>query len=130
MLGDDAAEGLGDHDADLVPLVDGEDVENTVECSRGVSGVEGGEDEVTGFCGGEGERDCLKVTHFTHHDDVGVFPEGTTEGAWEGLGMFTNFALVDVAATGFEDILDGILEGEDVVHAVAVDEVHEGGHGR
>ena len=49
LLGDDAAEGFADHDADLVALIGGEDVEDAIEGSGGVTGVEGAEHEVPGF---------------------------------------------------------------------------------
>jgi hypothetical protein len=40
-----------------------------------------------------------------------------------------DLALVDVAALGFEDVFDRVLEGENVVLAVAVDEIDERGEG-
>ena len=119
LLGEDAAQGFGDHDADLVALVGGEDVEHAVEGARGVAGVEGAEHQVAGFRGGEGELDGFQVAHFTDHDDVGVFAQGAAQGFGEGFGVGVDLALVDVAAFGFEDVFDGVLEGEDVVLAVA-----------
>ena len=43
--------------------------------------------------------------------------------------MFVDLALVDVAAFGFEDVFNRVFEGENVVLAVAVDEIDEGGEG-
>ena len=43
--------------------------------------------------------------------------------------MGVNLALVDVALLGVEDEFDGVFESEDVVFAVLVDEVDEGGEG-
>lgn len=129
LLGDDSSEGFGDHDADLVALVEGEDVEDAVEGAGGVAGVEGPEDEVPGFGGGDGELDRFEVPHFSHDDDVGVFAEGGAEGAGEGLGMEADFAVSDVAALGGVHEFDGVFEGEDVVVAVFIDMVNHGGHG-
>ena len=74
LLADDAAQGFAYHDADLVLLIDRKNVEQAVEGAGGVAGVQGAEDEVAGFRGGDGERDGLKVAHFADHDDVGIFP--------------------------------------------------------
>ena len=79
LLGDDATEGLRDHDSNLTALVDGEHVEDSVEGSGGVAGVQGGEDEVSGLRCGEGEGGGLDIAHFTDYDDVGVFPEGASQ---------------------------------------------------
>ncbi len=49
LLGDDATEGFADHDADLVALICGENVEHAVEGTGGVSGVECTEHEVPCF---------------------------------------------------------------------------------
>ena len=55
LLADDTAEGFADHDPDLVTLVCWEDVEDSVECSGGISRVQGAEDQVAcfGCCDGE-----------------------------------------------------------------------------
>ena len=129
LLGDDAAEGFGDHDADLLALIDGEDVEDTVQGARGVAGMEGAENQVTSFGSGDGEGDGFEVAHFTDHDDVGVLTERATKSGGEGFGVGVDFALVDVAAFGFEDEFDGVFEGDDVVLALFIDFVDEGGEG-
>jgi hypothetical protein len=108
-------------------LVDGKHVKNPVEGSGRVSGVEGREHEVAGFCGGECEGDRLEVSHFPDHDDVGIFPQSSAQGLGEGLGVRMNFALIDVAAQGFEDVLDGVFQGEDVILAILVNEIDQGG---
>ena len=127
LLGDDASEGFADHDADLVSLIGGEDVEDAVEGACGVTGVEGAEDEVTGFGGGDGELDGFEVAHFTDHDDVGVFAKGASESGCEASGMGVDFALGDVALVGFDDVFDGVFEGDDVIFSGAVYLVDESG---
>ncbi len=129
LLGDDAAEGFADHDSDLVALIGGEDVEDAIEGSGGVSGVEGAEDEVTGFGGGDGELNGFEVAHFTDHDDVGVFAKRASESGGEASGVGMDFALGDVALVGFDDVLDGVFEGDDVIFSGDVHLVDECGEG-
>ena len=88
-----------------------------------------GENEVAGFRCGEGELNGFEVAHLTNHNHVGVLSQRSAKGAAKGLGVRVNFPLVDVATGGFEDILNGVFQGENVVFAVLVDEVDEGGHG-
>ncbi len=127
LLGEDAAQRFADHDADLVALVGGEHVEHAVERARGVAGVQGAEHQVARFRGGDGERDGFEVAHFTDHDDVRILAQRAAEGGGEGLGVGVDLALVDVAALRLEDVFDRILERDDVVVAVLVDLIDEGG---
>ena len=129
LLGNDSAERFGNHDPDLSPLLNRENVENAVEGPRGVTSVEGGKNEVTGLSCGEGELDGLEVTHFTDHYDVGIFPESSAERAGEGLGVSSDLALVHVASLGLEDILDGIFQSENVIFTIFVDEINKRRHG-
>lgn len=89
--------------------------------------MERAENQVTGFRSGKGELDRFQVAHFSDHDDVWIFPERTTEGFCEGLGVGMDFALVDLAAFRFENVFDRIFEREDVVFAVFVDEIDKSG---
>jgi hypothetical protein len=54
----------------------------------GVAGVQGAEHQVTGFRGGDGERDGFEVAHFPDHDDIGVFAQGGAQGGGEGLSVW------------------------------------------
>lgn len=129
LLGNDPAQRFGDHDADLVTLVCGEDVEDAIQSACGVSGGQGSENQVTRLGGGDGELDGLQVTHFTYHDNVGVFAESSSEGGGETFGVGPHLALGDVADGGGDEVLDGVLEGDDVVVALLVDCLDEGGEG-
>ena len=91
--------------------------------------MEGGENEVAGLCCSKGELNGLQVAHLPNHDDIGVFSQSSTKSPAEGFGVGVDFALVDVATCRLEDILDRILERENMVLAVMVNEVHEGGEG-
>ena len=121
LLGDDAAQRFADHDADLVALIDREDVQHAVEGAGGIGGVERADDQVAGLRSGNGELDGLEVAHFADHDDIGVFTERAAQRRAEGVGVGVDLALGDVAALGLEDVLDGVLERDDVVVPGAVD---------
>ncbi len=80
LLGDDAAQGFADHDADLVALFHREDVQHTVHRTGCGARMQGAEHKVAGFSRRERQGDCLQVAHFTNHDDVRVFTEGSAQG--------------------------------------------------
>ncbi len=98
LLRNDAAQRFADHDADLLALIGGENVEHAVERAGGVAGVQGAEHEVAGFRGGDGERDGFQVAHFPDHDDVRIFAQRAAQRGGEGLRVRVHFALGDVAA--------------------------------
>ena len=94
-LGDDGDEGGGELGPDLLLLVGGEGVDDAVDGAGGAGGVEGGEDEVAGFGGGDGRLHGLEVAHFADEDDVRVLAEGAAEGLREGGDVDADFALGD-----------------------------------
>ena len=94
-LADDALERAGELDPDLLLLVRREDVDDAVDRLRGVLGVQGREDEVTGLGGGQRDRDRLEVAHLADQDDVGVLPQHVLEGVREGVRVLAHLALVD-----------------------------------
>jgi hypothetical protein len=127
LLGKDAAQGFGHHDADLIALIDGEHVEHAVECARGAAGVKGAEHQVARFSRGDGERDRLQVAHFTDHDHVRVFTQSTAESGGEGLRVVCDLALVHMAALRLDDVLDRVFQRDDVILTLGIDGIHEGG---
>ena len=70
-----------------VLLLRREDAEEAVDGADGVVGVQGGEHQVAGLGGGEGERDGLEVAQLADRDDVGVLAQGGAQGAGEGAGV-------------------------------------------
>ena len=127
LLGNDPAQRFTHHDANLVALVGGENIEQAVERARGVAGVERAEHEVAGLRGGDGEGDRLEVAHFADHDDIGVLAERAAKSVGEGFRVSVNLALGDMATARRDDVFDRILERDDVVVAGAVDLVDERG---
>jgi hypothetical protein len=87
--------------------------------------VKRSENQVTGFRSSERELDGLEVAHFSHHDDIGVFTQRTAQCLGKGLRVRVDFALIHVAALGVEHVFDRIFQGENVVFAVAIDEINQ-----
>ncbi len=129
LLGDDGEEGEGELLADLVLVAGGKAVEETDHGLGGVVGVEGGEDEVACFGGGEGGGHGFGVAHFADEDDVGVLAEDGSDGLCEAGGVVADFDLFDDGVAVGVLVLDGVFDGDDVVAAAGVDVVDEGCHG-
>ena len=81
---------------------------------------------MAGFGGGDGELDGLQVAHFPYHDHVGIFAKGSAEGGGKGVGVGVDLALGDVAALGFEHVLDRVFQGNDVIVPGPVDLLDQG----
>ncbi|MPM25975.1 hypothetical protein SDC9_72476 [bioreactor metagenome] len=129
LLGAYPHEDGGELDADLLLLVGREDVDDPVDGLGGILGVEGGEDEVPRFGGGDGRGDGLQVPHFADEDDVGVLAEHPPEGFGEAAGVDAHLALVDDGFLRFVDVFHRVFDGDHVVPPLAVDFVDEGGEG-
>jgi hypothetical protein len=71
----------------------------------------------------------VAVAHFADHDDVGVLAQDVLETFLEGKGVQADFALFDDGLVVFEDVFDGVFEGDDVLAAVGVDVFDHGGEG-
>ena len=82
-LADDTAKGRRELRSHLALLVRREDVDNTVDGLRRILRVQGGEDEVAGFCRGQRDGDGLEVSKLTDQDDVGVLPQDVLESGAE-----------------------------------------------
>ena len=72
----------------------------------------------------------MAVAHFTDHDDVGILAQHVFQRVVEGEGVQADFALFDDALVVFEDVFDGVLQGDDVFFEVGVDVLDHGGQRR
>ncbi|MPM04586.1 hypothetical protein SDC9_50864 [bioreactor metagenome] len=129
LLGNNALQHGRELGPDLGLLVMGEGVQNPVHGLGRADGVQGGKDQVSGLRRGEGDVDGFRVPHLAHHDDVRVLPEGGAQSGGEGPGVPSDLALVHEARFVPVKILDGVLDGDDVTAAGAVDDVDHGGEG-
>jgi hypothetical protein len=112
--------------ADLVLLIGGENVNDTIHGLGGALGVQCAKDQVTGAGGGQRQFDGLQVPHFPHQDDVRVFAQGAFEGRRKGTRVDAHLAVVDQRALALVHELDRVLDGEDVVFAVLVRVINHG----
>ena len=63
---------LGD---DLLLLIGRENIDESVNRLWGIDGMEGGDDEVAGFGGGEGDADGFQIAELGDDDDIRVLTE-------------------------------------------------------
>ena len=103
-LGHDGADGAGDQKR-FHP-----DVDESGDGARGVVGVQGGEYQVAGEGGIDGDAGRFEVTNFTNHDDVRRLTQDGPQGAGEG---HSNVRFdVDLIDAG-HDVFDRVLDGDD-----------------
>ena len=67
---------------------------------------------------------------FSHQNNVWIFTQRGSKGARKGLGVRVHFSLVDETLLVFVDKLNRIFNGDDVVFAIAVNEVDHCRQGR
>lgn len=79
LLADHPLERLGEHGSYLRLLILGKDVDDPVNGFRSAAGVEGAENQVTGFGRTDGECDGFQVPHLSHENHIGILPERRTE---------------------------------------------------
>ncbi len=83
--------------------------------------MQGAEGEVAGFGDAQGRLDGLEVAHLADQHHVGILPQGGAQGHGEAFGVGVQLALVDQAVLVLVQVFDRILDGEDVLVALAVD---------
>ena len=98
------------------------DVNQTGDGAGSVIGVEGGEDQVAGEGGVDGDGGGLHVADFPQHDDVGRLAQHGAQG--DGKGQADGFADLHLVDAG-EQILHRVLDRDDLA-VRAVDEIQAG----
>ena len=109
--------------------VAGKDVDDPVDGLGRRDGVQGGEHEMAGFGGFQGQFDGFQVAHFADENDVRVFAQGAAQGRCKGAGVAADLALVDQAARRSVHEFDGVFDGDDVVAPVVGGVAQHGGQG-
>ena len=79
------------------------------------------ERQVAGLRDAQRRLHGLEVAHFADQDDVRVFAQGRAQRRREALRVAVHLALVDQAVLVLVHELDRVLDGEDVIVALAVD---------
>jgi hypothetical protein len=102
-------------------LVGREDVDDAVDGLGRRVGVQGGEGEVSRLGDAQGRLDGLQVTHLADQHHVRVLPQRGAQGVGEGVGVGVQLALVHHALLVGVQVLDGILDGDDVLVPLRVD---------
>ncbi len=106
-----------------------EHIDDTIDGLGCVLRVEGGEDEVSGLCSGERDRDRLQVSQLPDQDDVGVLPQHMLEAVGEAVRVRTDLPLVDERLVIRVQELDRVFDRHDVIRTGSVDQVDERGQG-
>jgi len=101
---------VGQLHAYLVLLVGRENVDDPVDGSRRVLGVQRCQHKVARFSRGDGRRDGLQVAHFPDHDHVRILPENPPEPFVEIHGVPAYFTLVYQRFLWLEDVLYGVFQ--------------------
>ena len=83
-----------------------------------------------GLGGGHGGGDGLVVAHLANEDHVRVLTQSTAQGGGKAGHVAAHLALMDQSFFAFIHVLDGVLDGQDVVGAVLVDVVDHRGQRR
>ena len=90
-----------------------------------IARMQGGEDEVACFSGGDGGSDRFNLADFADKNHIGILTERLNQSRIERRGVTPNLALMDEALVGLVSILDRIFDGNDVPIARAVNQVDE-----
>ena len=91
--------------------------------------MQGSENQVTGFGGGDGGADGLQVTHFTDENGIRVLTQGASDGVSECRNVIVDFTLCDDGVLVIMIELDRVFDGDDMVFLFDVDDVDHGGEG-
>ena len=113
--------------ADLRLLVRREDVDDAGEGLHGGAGVQGREDEMAGLRDGERRLDGLAVAHLADQHDVGVLAQHVLQRRAKPSVSLATSRCVTRQRLGLVQELDGVFQRDDVVAALAVHLVDQGG---
>ena len=124
--GDDGLEDAGQLEPDLALVVRGENGDDAVDALGRVERVERAQDEMPGLGGQEGRVDRVQVAHLADQDDIGILAEAAAQTAGEAHDVHADLPLADGALLVLVEVLDGVLDGDDVLPPEGVDVVDHG----
>jgi hypothetical protein len=76
--------------------------------------MNGGEDQMAGFGGAQGETHRFRIAHFADHQHVGIFAQRIEQCLFEAGRIAANFTLPNVRLSWTEVIFDGAFDGDNV----------------
>ena len=91
--------------------------------------MKGAQDKMARFGRPEGELGSVFISDFSDHYDIGVLAQGSPQSGGEPFGIGVEFPLGKKRAVVFEEIFDGVLEGDDVVVPALIEFIKGGGEG-
>ncbi len=86
----------------------------------------GGEDEMSGFGGGNGYRHALGIAHLADHKDIGRLAQRCSQRGGKIGRVGSNLDLLDNAAQVRVLIFNWIFDGHDMARIAVVDLVDQG----
>ena len=128
-LADHALQGAGELDLDLVTSFGGEDVDDAIECLRGIIRVQRREHQVASLSERQRDRDAVEVAHFAQEHNVRVLTQSAPQTVGEAEHVGAHLALVDHRSLVIVHVLDRVLDREDVARPLLVDSVDHRGEG-
>ena len=129
LLGNNSLQAHAQLHTDLVLLIGGEYLNNTVHSvSCGVC-MQGCKHQMAGFRGDQRRFDGLQVTHFTHENHIRILTEDGFQTIGKGAGILPDLTLVDNALVGGVNIFNGIFQGDNMLALGMIDLVQQAGEG-
>ena len=98
-----------------------EDVHDPVDRLGGRVGVQGGKGQMAGLRDLEAGFDGLKIAHLADQHDVGILSQAGAQRVGEAVGVRVDLPLIDDAGLVAVEVLDRVLDGHDVLVALAID---------
>ncbi len=83
-----------------------------------------------GFGGRQDHGDGFAIAHLAHQDDVGILAQNAAQRAGEIRSVGADLDLLDDGIAVGVHVLDRVLDGDDVIAAMGVDQVHQRGQRR
>jgi hypothetical protein len=123
-LRNNALKGFGKGSANLVLLISGENVDNSIDRFRCAGSVECPENQVAGGRGGQRQFDRFEIAHFTYEEDVRIFAQGAAQGRPEGTSMHPDFSVLNETILAAMHELNRVLDGDDVIVPLQVRVIH------
>ena len=92
--------------------------------------MHGSENQVTGFCSGQGQANCFNIAHFADQDYIRVFTQSGTQGLVESMGITMNLTLIDKALFRLVYKFNWVFNGQDMPGLGGIEVINHGSQSR